>query len=382
MTSRACGVGICICLMLTLLVLFVFIARSRDAAPKTACRLSSLYGSTTRETIKPTETIELRTVNYNVFGRWLGITGEEGQTARLTSIPKAIKLEPSMGPKVDVITIQEAWCPDKTLLCGSSDARDALIKSFEQEGWAHSTDLLEQYGTSIKASGGGIVFSRWPIAQSQYYVFTACDAMDCWTAKGAVYVRIIKTEDGVTQAFNILGTHLQAWNDPKAIDARKKQLTEIMTRFLPALGIPTDGSEPLIFQGDFNIDDVLFPEQVQEALGVLHGKLPKTKGSQAFTSDPSTNFLVGKDGGSKPCWEAYQKNLARKKGGPCSGEGLPTETAAGNPIKPRYAEALDAPSQKSPPSTASATCTAFVPAAITRCSIISSTVPIPVISNR
>ena len=121
-------------------------------------------------------------------------------------------------------------------------------------------------------------------------------------------------------------------------------------QFVPTLGIPTDGTEPLLFQGDLNIDEVLFPEQVDKSLSTLNAALPDTRvGDQLFSSDPGTNFLVGKDGGAEQCFDTYQKNLTRdpwnKTKSLCEGEGLPTKPAADMPLAERYKTALGAAPQ-------------------------------------
>lgn len=207
-----------------------------------------------------------------------------------------------------------------------------------------------------------MIFSKWEIAQTEQYVYhgDACVGMDCRAAKGAVYARVLKpyfsNGEMKKQAFNIFATHLQAWNGDDEAKARTKQLKSLVAEFLPALGIPADGSEPVLFQGDFNIDDVFFPDQVEDALRILNGEIPERVGEQVFSADPSTNFLVGKDGGSEVgnCWEAYWKNLnlEEPETGKLSGEykvrsnmsafkaGVRTETHDGKPLKARYSEAL------------------------------------------
>ena len=106
--------------------------------------------------------INLRTVNYNIFGRWFGVTGYEGQDERLAAIPGAIARHPRMGPLVDVITIEEAWCPDTQLVSGSvvclgNKSRDILIAAMQKEGWKYYTDVVDKPGVSVvkKQTGGG-----------------------------------------------------------------------------------------------------------------------------------------------------------------------------------------------------------------------------------
>ena len=251
----------------------------------------------------PAETT-LRTVNYNVFGRWWNTVGEEGQTARLTAIPAAIAANPLMGPSVDVITIEEAWCPDSQwitgrTMCAGNSSRTALTAAMAAHGWQYHSDVVDLPGASLtkkQTAGGAIVYSRWPIISTSQYVYQNCGGGDCHAAKGAVYVRIIKPDaTGAPRAYNIIGTHLQAWSNPVGAKARAAQLAEIRDHFVPALGLPQDGSEPLIFQGDFNTDFVGYPEETEEVLSTLDAAMPRLVGPQLFSSNPGTNYLVGKD---------------------------------------------------------------------------------------
>ena len=173
--------------MLQLLLSLFLLVRLTEAAGKNG-RLLSLSMSTSTSVPRsngangttPTGTISLRTMNYNVFGRWLRITGEEGQTERLSDIPKAIFANEHLGPGVDVITVEEAWCADKALLCGDNDSRQALIDSFQEKGWRYHSNILVQYGVQ-KTSGGVIIFSKWPIEESKYVspliVFVWCTSV-------------------------------------------------------------------------------------------------------------------------------------------------------------------------------------------------------------
>ncbi len=262
-------------------------------------------------------TISLRTVNYNIFGRWLGLAGYEGQKERLAAIPQAIYQHPKLGPTVDVITIEESWCPTNTVgsvVCQGANDRTVLLQEFAKYGWKYSTPVVEGVALSTHGSavnGGSLIVSRWPILanyQAVYHDASAGD--DTIAAKGVMYIRIMKEENGIKQAFNIFGTHLQAWSNEKGAAARAKQLQQLKD-FENQLGIPTDGSEPVIYQGDMNTDQINYPNEVQNMLNVLNAKFPEKIGEQKYSSDPSTNFLVGKDGAAddNKCLLTYQQNL-------------------------------------------------------------------------
>ena len=84
---------------------------------------------------------------------------------------------------------------------------------------------------------------------------------------------------------------------------------------------------------------------MQKTLSTLKAAPPDTRvGDQQFSSDPETNFLVGKDGAAAQCFDTYQKNLTsdplHKTKSPCVGEGLPTKTAAGKALAQPFEKAL------------------------------------------
>ena len=301
--------------------------------------------------------ISLKTVNYNLFGRWNGVTGYEGQDTRLENVPLAILANPKLGPDVDVITFEEAWCPNNQLfsgpvMCDGNKSRDLLTNAMIKAGWKYHTAVVDKPGASVAdkpANGGSIIFSKWPILATSQYVYTKGLGQDKNAAKGVIYVRIKKTENGISQVFNIFGTHLQAWSTPDGRNARQNELREIHDTFLPAIGIPKNGSEPILYQGDMNTDYVLYPEEVDAMQSILKAKLPQFIGDQLYSSDPSTNYLVGKDGAADQdgCLNEYKSQLNVGKGDSgvvpskptavCAGKlSVPSKTNAGGTINPRF----------------------------------------------
>lgn len=281
--------------------------------------LNSKLSKLSKLTTQQSPTISLRTVNYNLFGRWLGLAGYEGQKERLAAIPQAIYEHPKMGPTVDVITLEESWCPTNTvgsLVCQDANDREILLQEFAKYGWKYSTPVVEGVALSIHGSavnGGSLIVSRWPIlAQYQAVYENSSAGDDAVAAKGVMYIRIIKedAESGIKQAFNIFGTHLQAWSNQQGAAARAKQLQQLKD-FENQLGLPTDGTEPVIYQGDMNTDQINYPQEVENMLNILQAKFPEKIGEQKYSSDPSTNFLVGKDGAAddNKCLFNYQQNL-------------------------------------------------------------------------
>ena len=315
--------------------------------------------------------ISLRTVNYNVFGRWARVAGDEGQMERLKNIPEAIAAHPKLGKDIDVITIDEAWCPNyqwaSSIICEKGQGgREVLTAAFKKLGWSHSTPVVDYPGASLfqkATNGGSLIYSKWPILAHSQYVFTEDFKDDGAAAKGVTYVRIKKTENGISQVFNIFGSHLQAWATPEGEKVRESQLKEIHDVFLPALGIPADGTEPVLYQGDMNIDYVLYPEEVENMESILKAKLPELIGDQLYSSDPSTNFLVGKDGAAgvaglsdwpdclvqyknqlnMQSWKSHSGVVPSKPTIPCGGisgeydkRSVPSKTASGKQLNKRF----------------------------------------------
>ena len=264
------------------------------------------------------DTVPFRMVNYNIFGRWFNLAGYEGQSERLKEIPIALANNPKT-QGADIITIEESWCPDSTpvtgkAVCGGDKSGDILAQSMKDNGWPYGTTVINNYGTTLvkkQTSGGSRIFSKWPILMTSQYVYSDCTGGDCSASKGAVYVRIMKQG----QIFNVFGTHLQAWSTPEGAKIRASQLTELYTKFLPAIDIPMDGSEPILFGGDFNTDNIAFPQEVANLKSILHASLPTQIGDQKYSSDPTTNYLVGKDGAAKQddkslkCYNDYKNGF-------------------------------------------------------------------------
>lgn len=291
--------------------------------------------------------VTLRLMNYNVFGRWLNFAGLEGQVERLGHIPIAIGNNKKLS-KADVIVVDEQWCPDPTatwVKCGDDKSGDLLKEGLNGLGFAHHSKLAFKPGAFNKVmSGGAMVYSKFPILATSMYVYKSGTGSDRQAAKAAVYIRINKTEtNGAFQVLNIIGSHLQAWSNEKAQKARVGQLSELRANYIPNLGIPTDGTEPILFSGDLNIDDVNYPDEARDMEQTLNFESPEMVGEQLFSSDPSTNFLVGKDGSAKDngCLEQYKRALDGGKPSSsmrskCSKRQENKLTALGKPWLPRY----------------------------------------------
>lgn len=255
---------------------------------------------------------KIKTLTYNIFSRWKNIVGDEGQLIRLKNIPKTIFNNNDLGRDIDIITINELWCPDPTcgkLVCGNDKSGEIFINEMKKYGWKYNTGVLCSLDNSIiyKQIGGGcIIFSKWKIEYYKKYVFKNCYSIDCRASKGAIYARILKEIDNsVIVPINIIITHLQSNEGDKQQEIRILQLKELFNLFIKPLNIPKN--EILLIQGDFNIDK----KDSYQIEDILKCKIPNIIGNQLYSFDSKTNALVGRDGIAKEygCEEYYNKYL-------------------------------------------------------------------------
>lgn len=237
---------------------------------------------------------KVRTMTYNVFSRWYNISGDEGQIERMSAIPEAIYRHPDLGPDIDIITINEAWCPTSNLLgkmlCGNDCSGNVLIDEMAKYGWLYHSDIY--------SSSGLIIFSKWKILLTKKYVFNTSSSIEKFVNKGVIYARILKNNH---IPINIFSAHLQADCDI----TWKYQLKELKNSFVNSIHIPKNKSEIVLFQGDFNAEDT---NQIET---ILHSKIPQNIGDHKHTYDPTSNKLVGKDGLAYKynCFDTYKNTL-------------------------------------------------------------------------
>lgn len=222
---------------------------------------------------------KLRTMTYNVFSRWYNVAGDEGQNERMRAIPKAIYMHPDLGPDVDIITVNEAWCPTTNLLgkmlCGNDNSGNILIEEMAKYGWVYHSDIY--------SSSGLIIFSKWKILLTKKYVFNKKNSIEKFVNKGSIYARILKDN---CIPVNVFASHLQS----ECNYTWEYQLKELKKEFMNSIHIPRNKSEIVLFQGDFNTI------HLNKVENILKSKQPVNIGEHMYTFDSKTNRLVGKDG--------------------------------------------------------------------------------------
>jgi endonuclease/exonuclease/phosphatase family metal-dependent hydrolase len=119
--------------------------------------------------------------------------------------------------------------------------------------------------TRAVVNGGVTVLSRFPIVRAEERLYSSHDEWardDGLANKGALYIRVAKHR----RPFNVIATHLQAWEGVPQIKAREAQML-CVRRFAQALRIHP--GEPLVFAGDLNVCRVRCPDQYARMCGIL-----------------------------------------------------------------------------------------------------------------
>ncbi|KAL3665139.1 hypothetical protein V7S43_009771 [Phytophthora oleae] len=242
-------------------------------------------------------------LQYNLFGRPYEVS-KDGQSERLKRVPESLN---RISTAIDAVTFAEADILTQ---------RDEMLEQFRTFGFNYSTTILHDPDPFTSLLNGGVmVVSKWPIIREAQHVYrSACHYSDCLAAKGVKYARLLKTVDGTSKIFNVFATHMQAWSTPEGRSDRIQQANQ-MRQFVDAMGIPHH--EPLIFAGDFNVDNHTFGDEVAHLVELLDAREPRQIGKQGFTSDPHTNVLVGRDGAavSSKCSAQYVTNWGPAKDG-------------------------------------------------------------------
>ena len=317
--SRAQGLGGA-CAATTRRIVGSLHAEGLRGEPLVAATIMACAAACSAEGLAPIPRVARRTaptgprvkvVTYNIFARWRGVAGHEGQTERTAAIPGALAANPQTAG-ADAVVFQEVWCSNAqylgTLTCGSLRTFEVLAAGMAASGWPHHTQVLAS-PRSLRnlfrkpLTGGVVIFSRWPITDTASYVFEAAAGPDAYTSKGAVFARC-RAPGG---AVNVIGTHLQSDEDSTAQAVRTAQLREITGSFVSSLDIPAD--ELLVYAGDFNLMDA----NIGRA-GAVMGASPLVPRRPSY--DAAHNCLVGKDGSAGPAYrECFARGVPTQRGG-------------------------------------------------------------------
>lgn len=209
--------------------------------------------------------ISILTYNTQLMPFYTGVVN------RLNHPDYRAKIIPTYITQYDVVVLQELF--DKS-------HRETLTDIMSTH-YPYHTRVVGGNDANV-LSGGVMIFSRYPIEAEDSIVYRNCAGDDCLANKGAVYARVLKKN----KLYHIVGTHLQAWNNDKARDARKNQLLQL-TQFIQQKNIPTE--QPLLMAGDFNFHEG--SKEFTDALSSLNAMLPVNMGHQ-YSVDSTVNAMV------------------------------------------------------------------------------------------
>ncbi|KAJ1928200.1 hypothetical protein IWQ60_002278 [Tieghemiomyces parasiticus] len=183
-------------------------------------------------------------------------------------------------PHYDVITLQE-------MFAFASTRRGRLIRAAEEQGFRFWIASPSKSLWDLSIDGGLLILSRYPIVERDSIRYTRGQHSDWLAAKGVLYAKIAVNPDSHLHIFT---THTQASYgrvtpiDDASVLIRFDQfahLSEFM-RNKVASRLP---GEPVVVQGDFNVDarvhddgesedlhDKRSSEEYREAVSILEGR--------------------------------------------------------------------------------------------------------------
>lgn len=175
------------------------------------------------------EEVKLLTWNVFMLPRPINFSRQKERTAL---IGKAL-----LETDYDIILLQEAFVgrfrKDVSRIIGH--------KYPYQDHLAKSRRLLHFLNSGL------YIASRYPFEVLGWHYFNECTNIDCLSSKGVLLVEVTTPKGKKVQ---IAMSHMQAWDDKKAVETRKNQIEEIKT-LLDTYSRP---NVPQILAGDLNID--------------------------------------------------------------------------------------------------------------------------------
>ena len=278
--------------------------------------------------------IALKTLQYNIYSTPL----DNMFPAREKETFERIKYIKNLVQKintVDIITLNESHGKKTT---------SWLLQGLKKEGFKYNTNILGETKklTTCKTcnrnqanflslgiiNGGVMIISKHPVIRECEFIFKnyrtflhrpSTATADCLARKGCLFAKIKIQNKFIV---NIIATHLQAWPGKVFDKVRLKQLKEIRF-FVNKLkkNKIIQAHEPIIYQGDFNIDYYKYKNTLSRMCYILNAKIPKIIGNHIFSSDPTSNYLVETVGWNAPIkisnlitnWKRKIFNKTRKK---------------------------------------------------------------------
>ena len=161
--------------------------------------------------------------------------------------------------------------------------------------YPHHTQILNKKPLSLKANGGVMIFSKYPIRQVHQIRFKDRTGFDRLARKGAVLAEV----DVKGKFVQVIGTHLQAFGTQEILYSQYRQLARQLIEPHSKPGVPQ------LICGDFNTLKSLPPKLPSDIsqdfidrlpryftmLEILQAKDGALEGEQQFTMDRPFNDL-------------------------------------------------------------------------------------------
>lgn len=137
----------------------------------------------------------------------------------------------------DIILLQEAFI-----------ARFRNTVAYElRDKYPHTAHLSKSRRLLHFINSGLFILSKHPIEILNHHYYNHCTHSDCFSSKGALLIEMTLPSGKKVQ---IATSHMQAWDDKKAVEVRKQQIEEL-NDLLKTYSRP---GVPQILSGDLNID--------------------------------------------------------------------------------------------------------------------------------
>ena len=210
---------------------------------------------------------EFKVLTYNIYA--LPVVASKID-ARLGQLPQNLK-------GYDAILFQEAF----------SSSRTGMLAQLAQE-YPYQTYIPVGSGYNIYDSGV-LVASRYPIVNTDHFIYPNCSGTDCFADKGVIYAEILKNG----KAYHVTSTHTASFDTNAARALRQEHFQQIRA-LVDKQNIPT--FDAVLMGGDFNVNKLAWPQDYAQMLVNLNGTAPVSTGYTASTFDPRTNSLSGAAG--------------------------------------------------------------------------------------
>ncbi|KAL6613511.1 hypothetical protein LY90DRAFT_669680, partial [Neocallimastix californiae] len=196
---------------------------------------------------------DIRILSYNVFLRPPPVHDKLSDYKE-----ERVKLLGEMViPNYDIICFEEAF--------GSlNNRREELINYGIKHGLNYSHSDKAHSFCNLRVDGGLLMLSRYPIVEKDSIEYPRGCHSDWLASKGALYIRL---KVGYNKHINIFSTHLQASYDEypqpnsKSVKVRMKQAL-LLHKFIYQK-MKHHKNEPCFVMGDFNVDGIRQPEEVE-----------------------------------------------------------------------------------------------------------------------